>query len=166
MENFNELFDFLKTPFPYLFLVLSLSISIALLTSDDFVQLLKHKMPKTEIVKVSVTNDTFEEGENMFVSCYINNGTSLEDVLYGVAKFFGFFLIFPSVIAANLFIVLLQRDFPNLSVENLVLIGKIAFVYFNLNYWLLLSYLIKSFHEAHLKDKIPSNPFISILPKM
>lgn len=91
MENFKDLFEFLKTPFPYFFLVLSLAISIALLTSDDFVQLLKHKIPKTEIVKVGVKNDTFEYGKTKFIACYMNYGTSIEEALYGFANFFGFF---------------------------------------------------------------------------
>lgn len=49
-----------------------------------------------------------------------------------------------------------EIDYPNLSPESLELLVKLAFVHFNLNYWLLRSYLIKSSHEAYLKDRLQS----------
>ena len=163
-DQFSEFIEFLKTPFPHFFIILSFAITAFLFTDSNFIKTIYDKEKAIEVAEIKNENKVFvEDGESHFtVTCV---GSNELDLLEDLVKSFSILLSTPAVITSLISVEALRIDYPHWSPDTFELFATIAFVYFNINFFLLLSYSLKLLQETRLENKPPPKPILSILPK-
>lgn len=145
-NNSKNLFEFFKTPLPYFLLIGSLTISPLLLSFEAF---------RTSIYDLDggITNHLRKkvatEGEKFEFGCShcgtFSNPT--ETILITFVLVLGLFFVLPSTLVSIVFIKFFEFILPSTHPTTMSEIAQISFVYFNTNYWIILSYLLYSYHD-------------------
>lgn len=112
-----------------------------------------------------MVSDDFQEDNPKFSTRYFHQDPSVQDVLYEIMELAKVFLILPAVVATTLLISNLENFLPALNSGIIELLAVLVFIYFNTNYWILLAYLIQSFHDLCTEDQPVPKTFLSIIPQ-
>lgn len=161
-QQFQNLFDFLKTPFPYFCIIASLAVSICLIGYDDFSVELQEK----SVVINEKTSDLETRAKISFCTYGGYSPSPAEEIVslifYVFIAILGLIFILPSAFATVVFMYSLQSYFPNIDIETIKFITLWAFIYFNCNYWLLLSFFTKTFHDSYQENLVINRNSLTI----
>lgn len=164
-QNVQDLFEFLKTPFPYFFIIASLAFSTLILNDADLFKSIYDKEAHIKEIAVAKGERVYVEGDETHFTIYCQRDFNPIKMISDFFTFVGTFLSIPAMLVTKTLIGGLRFDYPNWSPQTFETFAMLSLIYFNINFWLLLSYLISKTHDLWLQDRPQTKTFLSVVPK-
>lgn len=157
----QSLVTFLKTPFPYAFLIVGFSLSLAMLQTENFFSSIQNENTHRQLQERAE-----QEREEKFEFSFAIHQPTPEEFLIDFVHLVGTLLVAPAGLATTISMDLAAATFPNFELTAYEVTAVFLFLYFNLNAWLLSSFLIYRTHESYTEVNISKNRLQTIFTSL